>query len=606
VDKNGNKVSHKFDGEQQFRTEKKPIKKIVSNVLSVSGLGIDNVSVGTTLWYVLPVAPLPSTVAVSVLGGGNPDVRVSVKNDTIYVDPLTDFTYDAPVAVIIKGADTAGIHFEYTLQDVKQFRTEKNIYATASNTWRKQGDSQKYFTLGDTLWVKFSEPLDTDLSKIDWNKSSALFSIFGSGASANADVWIRSDTLFVRPDQRLAIIYGGTMGFKTRVLSAGGKRSDSIDIIASIPMDNSYVLWTNTKDNMGNVRQDFGTLDSIVVVSSRHIQQVRGISGVSGKTTPPDLSLDNIVVKGDTIIYKPGLLLKPDSLYGLDFDIVFSDGNLRTDALGVSWKTALQLQIVSYNNRNAGGFRPFNLTGDSLVVRFSSPIDTSASATIPFKVNMIDVRYRTLKTRVFWNPQLTTASIYIIDTLPAADYDASPAYSSDAVNTRAVKSVTFDLITKAGEQVIGFKPKNEEIEIHSEKGFCPVDANFLLNHDSRNRVERGEVPTINFTASEPVKITFNRAIDTAAMRADIEGIGKYAGIKDGTTNVASVVSFSADGKTLLITSETNLTTTGNYFVWMKNIPAAGIANSPAINKDAGIFSGKSTNYNIIDKAFNAK
>jgi hypothetical protein len=168
---------------------------------------------------------------------------------------------------------------------------------------------------------------------------------------------------------------------------------------------------------------------------------------------------------------------------------------------------------------------------------------------------MIDVRYRTLKTRVFWNPQLTTASIYIIDTLPAADYDASPAYSSDAVNTRAVKSVTFDLITKAGEQVIGFKPKNEEIEIHSEKGFCPVDANFLLNHDSRNRVERGEVPTINFTASEPVKITFNRAIDTAAMRADIEGIGKYAGIKDGTTNVASVVSFSADGKTLLITSE---------------------------------------------------
>jgi hypothetical protein len=453
----------------------------------------------------------------------------------------------------------------------------------------------------------FSEKLDTDLNKIEWTKSSAMFSIYGSGASTNALVWINSDTLFVMPDQRLALLFGATMGFQVSVLSQSGKRSDTVDVVAPVVTEDFYVKWTNTKDNMGNVRQDLTIRDSVVVISSKPIQQIRGISGIGGKTVPPDLSLDNISLRGsDTIVYKPTLFLKPDSTYGLDFDIIFTDGSSRNDALGVSWKTALSLQILSYSNRDAGGFRPFRVIGDSLVVAFSSAIDTGINAVVPFKVGMIDVRYRTLKTKVIWNSLLTVATIFNIDTLPTADFDASPAYSGDAINTRAVNSVTFDLVTKEGEQVFGFKPRNEEIEIHTEKGFCVINTNILGIHDIRNRVERGERPTSEFPNDGSVTITFNREIDTMLMKADTLGLANYAGLKDGSTVVNSTISFSADSKTLIITSTTNLTAATNYYVWLKNIPAKRVSDAPAINIDAGRFSGKSSNYNLLDKAFIVK
>lgn len=606
IDIDSNHIEYAFDGNKRFRTEKRNWATVKSNVLSQSGYGLSGIPVSVKLWYKLPFIPLPSTVTVSLAGGGSPNSIISVKKDTIFVEPSRYFKYDELITVVIKGSDTNGTHFEYVFDDYKQFKTEKNITAVESNTWRKPGEAISYFSLSDTLWVRFSEKLDKDVNKIDWGKSSALFSIYGIGPYANADVWINGDTLFARPDQRLAIVYGGTMGYKVNVVSASGKRSDSVDVIANIELDEYYIKWTNAKDALGNMRLDFGTLDSIVVVSNKPIAQIRGISSFSGKSVPSDLSLDNIRLKGDTIIYKPSLFLKPDSVYGIDFDVLFKDGNLRNDVLGVIWKTALKLQILSYDNRLSGGFRQFNVIGDSLTVKFSSPIDTNRNAIVPFRVNITDVRYRSLKSRVRWNSSLTVATIFNIDTFPAADFDASPAYTGDAVNTRAVKSVSFDLITRDGEQVIGFKPKNEDIELHTVRGLCVVDANFILNHDNRNRVDRGESTLNNFPLNGSVRITFNHVLDTVAMRASDAGLSSYAGIKDGSSSVASTITFSPDGKIIIITPDTNLNTASSYYVWLKNIPALGIANAVAINKDAGTFSGKSSNYNLLDKAFQAR
>lgn len=606
LDTAGNHMEYTFGDTQRFRTERRTLSQVKSNCLSDKGFGLGDVPVDIKPWYVLPQTPLSSSIAVSLIGAGSPGLNFRIDKDTVFIEPLANFTYDGLVTVIIKGVDTLGAPIDLTFDGTAQFRTEKNISAVASNTWRTADAAKKYFGLNDTLWVKYSELLDSDVKKIDWAASSAVYDIYGSGANTNADVWIHKDTLFVKPDQRLAISYGLTMGFMASVVSAGGKRSDSLDVTATIISDNYYVKWTNTKDAMGNMRQDFGTLDSVVVVSSSPIAQIKGISDVSGKTVPSDLSLDNVRLRGDTIIYKPLLYLKPDSTYGLDFDILFKDGNLRYDVLGVAWKTALKVQINSYDNRQSGEFRPFKVIGDSLSVTFSTPIDTNANASIPFKVNMTDVRYKTIKTRVKWNPACTIAKIFNIDTLPCADFGASPAYSGDATNTRAVKSVSFDLITKNGEQVLGFKPKNEDIEIHTEKGLCVVDANILLNHDNRNKVDRGENTVDNFPLNGSVRITFNRLLDTAAMNADADGLLKYAGVKQGSTDVGSTVSFSTDGKTIIITPEVNLESGVSYYVWLKNIPGMGISSATAINTDSGKFSGKSSNYNVLDKAFQAK
>lgn len=606
VDTAKNHFEFTFDGNKRFKTEKNLFSQVRSNVLTADGYGLTGIPIDAKLWYVLPVVPLASSVEAVISGSGVINSIVHVKRDTVFIDHIEKFNYDTEISIVIMGMDTSRNHFEFSFSGIQEFRTEKGIYPIASNAWQASGVAQRNFKLNDTLWVQYSSILDTDVNKFDWTRSAAIYAIYGKGSAANANVWVKGDTLFVQPDQRLAISYGLTMGFKVSVVSANGKRSDSLDVVVNTITDNYYVKWTNTKDYLGNMRQDFGTQDSVVVVSNVPIAQIKGMSGISGKTAPLDLTLDNVHLRGDTIIYKPSLYLKPDSTYGVDFDILFKDGNLRTNILGATWKTASKIQILAIDNTQSGTFRQFRTIGDSLTVTFSSAIDTSINAAVPFKVNMTDVKSRAINTRVRWDAGCKVATIFNNDTLPSADFDASPAYTSDAIYTRAVKSVTFNFITKDGEQAIEFQPKNETIELHTERGLCVVSANVLLTHDIRNDVDRNESTIDDFALDSSVRVTFNRALDTTAMRADTSGLSKFVGIKEGTAAVVSVVTFSSDAKTIIITPVANLKPLTSYYVWLKNVPGKGIAGAAAINKDSGSFSGKSSAYSLLDKAFLAK
>lgn len=606
VDTSNNHFEYIFDSTKRFKTEKNIISQVRSNVLTKDGYGLTGIPVDAKIWYVLPIVPLASSVEAVISGSGVINSTVRVNRDTVFIDHIEKFNYDAEISIVIMGMDTSMNHFEFSFNGIQQFRTEKGIYPIASNTWRVSGVAQRNFKLDDTLWVQYSGILDTDINKFDWSKSAAIYAIYGKGSSANANVWVKGDTLFVQPDQRLAISYGLTMGFNVKVVSATGKRSDSLDVVVNTIADNYYVKWTNTKDYLGNMRQDFGTRDSVMVVSNVPIAQIKGMSGISGKTAPLDLTLDNVYLRGDTIIYKPSLYLKSDSTYGIDFDILFKDGNLRTNILGATWKTASKIQILAIDNTQSGTFRQFRTIGDSLTVTFSSAIDTSINAAVPFKVNMTDVKYRAINTTVRWDIGCKVATIFNNDTLPSADFDASPAYTSDAIYTRAVKSVTFNLITKDGEQAIEFQPKSETIELHTERGLCVVNSNVLLTHDIRNDVDRNEGTVDDFSLDSPVRITFNRALDTIAMRADTSGLSKFVGIKEGTAAVVSVISFSSDAKTVIITPVANLKPSTSYYVWLKSIPGKGIAGAAAINKHSGSFSGQSSSYSLLDKAFLVK
>lgn len=595
-----------FDNDLAFWTGGESPNQVISNVLSSDGIGLTGVAVNETLWYVLPSPPRLSSITAKISGGGDPDPIVSVNKDTVFITPSRHFTYESLITVTIQGVDTSGKYFNYIFDSSKRFTTEKGIFPSASNAWQTPGTPLRTFKLNDTIWVKFSEALDADIAKTNWLASSAQHTIYGKGTAANANVWINKDTLFVRPDQRLAIGFGQTMGFRVSVSSVSGKRSDTTDFIVSTIENVYYVKWTNTKDFLGNVRNDFGARDSIIVVSNAPIKEVRGLSGIPGKAVPDGFSLDNIVLRGDTIIYKPSLYMKPDSTYGLDFDVLFKDGSMLYDVLGVTWKTALKVQILEVNNRVSGEYRQFKVKGDSLIVTFSEAIDTSATATIPFRVNLTDVKNRQLKTSVRWDASCKVARIFNLDMLPTADFDASPAYSSGSTYTKAVSSITFNLITRNGEQVMNFKPRNENIELHTERGLCVVNTNLLLNHDSHWEVDRGESPTESFPANGMVQILFNREVDTMAIRADTSTISRYIGINAGTTAVPSTLLFSADARTISIKPDSILNNTSAYYVWLKNIPGCNIAGAPAINKHAGSFSGKAANYSLFDKAFMVK
>jgi hypothetical protein len=394
------------------------------------------------------------------------------------------------------------------------------------------------------------------------------------------------------------------MGFKVKVMSAGGKRSDTLDVIAEIVPDIYFIKWTNTKDPQGNMRGDFGPLDSVVIVSNVPIAEIRGVSGVSGGNVPYGLTMSNITLRGnDTIVFKPSLYLLPDSTYGMDFDVLFQDGAVRYDVLGVTWKIARKIQILSVDNTQSSMFRSFRVIGDSLTVAFSKPIDTGIGAAVPFRVIMTDVNGNSVRSSVRWDPACTVATIINLDTLPTADFNASPAYTPDAVTTRAVESVAFDLITRDGEQAMGLSPQNEDIEIHTERGLCVVNTNILSGHDGRTEVDSGETPVNDFPVAGAVWITFNRALDTAVMNAG--GLSNYAGIRD-TGAVTSAIAFSADAKTISITPGANLNTATNYHVWLKDVPGAGIAGAAAINRNAGTCSGRASNNALLNRAFQAK
>ncbi|HEX3019028.1 MAG TPA: hypothetical protein VHP36_01940 [Chitinispirillaceae bacterium] len=595
-----------FDNDRRFRTSAEKLKEVISNVLSNDGKGLTGIPVNTRLWYVLPTPPLSSSVTAKISGGGDPDPIININKDTVFITPSRLFTYESLITVTIQGMDTSGKSFQYIFDSSKRFTTEKGIFPNASNAWQTSGVPLRTFKLNDTIWVRYSEILDADIAKIDWLTSSAQYSIYGKGTVANANVWIKKDTLFVRPDQRLAIGFGQTMGFRVSVTSASGKRSDTTDIIVSTVENIYYVKWTNTKDFLGNMRNDFGARDSIIVVSNAPIKEIRGLSGINGKAVPDGLSLDNIVLHGDTIIYKPSLYMKPDSTYGLDFDVLFKDGSLLYDVLGVNWKTALKIKILDVNNRINGEYRQFKVKGDSLTVTFSEAVDTSATASIPFRVNIIDVKNRQIKTSVRWDATCKIAKIFNLDMLPTADFDASPAYTSGSVYTRAVNSISFNMITRNGEQVMNFKPRNENIELHTERGLCVVNTNLLINHDPHWEVDRGENTTDNFPANGMVQLLFNRELDTMAIREDTSTISKYIGINAGTTAISSTLLFSADAKTISIKPDSLLDNSKAYYVWIKNIPGYQITGAPAINKHAGTFNGKAANYSLFDKAFMVK
>jgi hypothetical protein len=580
------------------------IDLVKGNALSSDGFGRANIPVDQTLIYVLPAKPDPASLAISLSGGKVPDLQVKCHGDSVFIDPLGNLSYDTSITVEITGVDTAGGRIHFIFDGAKAFRTEKGFYALESNTWDRLGIPRSDFKPEDTLWVRFSADLDPDIRKIGWAKSSADNDIDPIGAQANASAWIHADTLFVRPDQRLSVKYGETMGFKVIVLSEEGKRSDSLDIVGRVVADKYFITWTNTKNELGNMREDFGPMDSVMVVSNSPIAEIKGLSQVDGMAVPPDLFLDNVKLHGDTIVYKPSLYLKTDSVYGIDFDVLFADKTLRRNIFPVKWKTASNIQLLSVDNRQDGLYRPLKAIGDSVTVVFSTEIDTSSTSSVPFKVNMTDVNGLSLRTQVRWLKDRRTAVIRNVDTLPLSDFDASPAYTEDAPNTRAVQSLTFDLITLTGEKVFRFKPANKSIELHTEHGLCVIDANVISSHDRRTAVKRTEAPLANFERDAAVVLTFNREIDTAAVRADTAN--DYFQIRSVTDTVETELTFSADAKTVTLKPTAALGSDTEYRVWIRAVPGMGIAGGGAINLHGGKFSGAAINNSLLDTAFKTR
>jgi hypothetical protein len=290
----------------------------------------------------------------------------------------------------------------------------------------------------------------------------------------------------------------------------------------------------------------------------------------------------------------------------MDFNITFANGIKRTDILPVTWTTRTGVMILSTNNRSGGNFRVFSAYGDSLVVNFSKEIDTSRNASVPFRVNMKTVKGANVRTNVHWDPSLTRATIFPIDTLPTADFGASPAYTLNAITTRAVDSVTFDLTTRDGEQVFHLGLSGELIEIHTEKGLCVTNVNVLPGHNPLTEVDYNAETVDTFPVDGNIQITFNREIDTTLMKAF--DLSTFCAIEKGTSNlkVPSTIKFGSQGRQIIITPSTPLDVGTEYNIIVNAIPGKGITGADPINSHGGMFTGKNTNKRLFSHSFKTK
>ena len=233
---------------------------------------------------------------------------------------------------------------------------------------------------------------------------------------------------------------------------------------------------------------------------------------------------------------------------------------------------------------------------------FSEQIDTG-NTTTPFEIQVRDVNNIPIATSVTWSDDVTKAFITFTDTLPTANYNSSPAYTSGSNGTKAIADIDFDLATMDGEVVYGLNPSNESIEIHTIEGLTPLSSNILQSHVSKAAIEEVEDAVDNFAKDGTVEVTFNHPLDTTLMKT--YDLSTYIGLEEEESgiNIPCTIGFTDNNLTITVTPDKELNSGKKYYLWLKNIPGAGISHAPAIDEHAGSFSGKGDNFRLIDEAF---
>lgn len=595
------------DSGLNFITDNSLIYITSSNVLHSDLSGKTNVNLTTVPYFVLSTSPDSSDISVSYSYENKSVVAgVIVSGDTIFATPSQTLPYNVSITTVIEGTDVSGNRISITLDGSQQFVTEAEIVALQSNTWSSTKEYASNFELYDTLWVKYPALLDTSVNQINWDNPSVSKKLFGNGPSTNTACWISMDTLFVVPDPRIQIGWGDTVGFNVSVNLRDGRKTKKETFAVITKSQNFTSLWSNTIDDFGNERDDFGLSEEVIIKTSHPILTVDKIQRHSNNSIslPDQIYKDDFVVSNDTVKFISPLRLKTGTRYGFMIDVTLTNGMKLKNVLPISWETREPTEIISANTHdNYGIYRPFKVYGDTFSVRFSQPIDMSDSAPVPFKVTLLTSNYNKLvNSTVTLDTTLTIAKITILDTLPTANVFPVKGYVYSSNETRAVVDVKFNFTTLDGEVALDKQMEDKNIEIHTEQGLCAINSNILESHKSTAVIDVNEIPRQLFCPDSVLYISFNRPLDTTIINQfDVEYFISLYDYED--IPIQFTLSYSSDLTVLYITPLTRLSPTNRYYVEIKNIPALSISGSKAINDHSGIYSGEGYRNRLITSAF---
>ncbi|MEN9353426.1 MAG: CarboxypepD reg-like domain [Fibrobacterota bacterium] len=575
---------------------------VQSNVLDASGAGLSSVPVNTVPWYRIAFPFDASRLDVRISNGTAAlDAVTEVHGDTVLVRPSSRLPADAWLTVEITGLDKSGVRFRTVMDGSRRFRTRKALAAVESNAWATSAAYKTEFTNNDTLWVRFSEALSPDLSQLQWSASSAGRSLYGRGANVNSQVWVRAETLFVSPDQRAKLDTVGKLGFNLTAVAASGSASAGVEITSAIAQGGYAIAWSNAVDASGRFRDDLGTRDSVMIVLNRKLGKYLGFQAPGTGILPPGIQAGDVHLRGDTVVFVPGVGMTPGAVYGLSLDLQAVNGTVYRRAVEVRWRTQWGISIVSLDNRSGSEFRRFAAWGDSLQVTFSQPVDTAS----PFVVHAKDVKGNAFQALVSWDPTLTRATVRSAGWLPLANYGIATTSIAAGDSARAVSGMSFDLVTRAGEKVHGLVPAGDTVRLYTEAGLCAVSGNFLQSHLPGYEIFPAAVARTDFPVDSAVRLGFNRPLDTAWLRTqDLTG---FVSLQQASGPVVtSSVSFEDGGRTLVLTPAAPLAKDTAYNLQVLKLPGAGIRPAPAIGRHGGTWSGGTSQGFVLSAAFKAK
>lgn|GEM_PF-1387569 len=574
-----------------------------SNVLDASGLGLVGIRRGGVPWFRI-AHDFDSLHVDARLLDGTAAVAVSprVHGDTIFLEHADLLPADALLSTEITGLDGRGMRFHVLLDGLRRFRTTRALAAVESNLWSTSTSYRARSGLGDTLWVRFSEPLSNDPDGIDWLGSGVERTVYGGGATPNARSWTKAETLFVVPDARMDVDTTGSMGFSVVVRAVDGERSDTVDVSTPIEDAGYAIRWSNAINALGEFRDDLGSTDSIVVVADRPVAALLRAVAADAGTLPSGLQPSDVTLRGrDTIVYRPTSTLAPGVVYGMAFDLRGTDGVVRRKALQVRWKTEYRTSIVFASNRDGSEYRRFRSLGDSLVVRFSQPIDTAK----PFVVRMKDVRGSTVQTRVRWNAALDQATIFNVSPFPLANHGISSTLGAGSDSAKAVADVSFDLQSKTGERIVGLRVAYDSLRLYSEAGLCAVSANFLKAHVDGYEVVSTESVVDSFPVAGTIRVGFSRALDTAWIRR--QGDSTFVSLQTSSGPVVpSSLRFEDGGKILVVDPRDPLVAGTSYYLQFIKIPARDVRDASAIARHGGVYGGTTSTGFLVGTPFTAR
>jgi hypothetical protein len=382
---------------------------------------------------------------------------------------------------------------------------------------------------------------------LEFNTSYHLvYTVRSSAGFANGNtIFFRTATSTFLPVESNVKVLGTAVGEETYDFPLQG----TLEVTFSEALDTakSKIKWLSSTSSYNLVNRK-GVVSAAGTTFDANVE----ISGSTLRVTPamPLTGVSNGLTVGFKVVVQAARDIKL-------FDTLEVQANLRNN----------KLYVVSTNVIDSlGKYRPFKVTGDSLVVTFSKAVNPEG-----FKAVGLGFGYS-----VSWDATKTVATIKNIasDTLNAGDYDDETPYEySNTTTTSTCKygcgsSITFSAVAADDGQVYTAGVNGYALQIHTEFDLALVNANVVAGHVDPTRpvvVAEGYKVADSLNDSMDIVLTFNRAVDTTLIKkwtTNDPATTKFVYINDhyytGSGNawadkiIPATLSFDSTGKILTL------------------------------------------------------